>query len=52
MYYPWPGIAYLPIEDAPSYEWALVWRTGYTNPLVRALAEAATEVGPVTTTSP
>jgi DNA-binding transcriptional LysR family regulator len=49
IYYPWPGIVYLPIHDAPTYEWALVWRTAAETPLVRAFAEIAHEVGPMVT---
>jgi hypothetical protein len=40
-YYPWPGLAYLPIRDAPPCRWVLVWRTAGETPLVRALAQAA-----------
>ncbi|MFE2432521.1 LysR substrate-binding domain-containing protein [Streptomyces sp. NPDC059373] len=40
-YYPWPGLAYLPIRDAPPCRWVLVWRTAGETPLVCALARAA-----------
>jgi DNA-binding transcriptional LysR family regulator len=46
VYYPWPGIVYLPIEDAPTYEWALIWRTTSETPLIRAFEQAARDVGP------
>ncbi|GGO13812.1 LysR substrate-binding domain-containing protein [Micromonospora parathelypteridis] len=39
-FYPWPGIVYVPIRDAPSCRWALVWRTANETPAVRALAAA------------
>jgi hypothetical protein len=52
IYYPWPGIVYLPIQDAPTYQRALVWRTASTNPLIRAFTEAAAEIGPMTTNPP
>lgn len=45
-YYTHPGIAYLPIHDAPLTEWALVWpRTGESLHL-RAFAEVASRRGP------
>ncbi|MFF3496535.1 LysR substrate-binding domain-containing protein [Streptomyces sp. NPDC002795] len=40
-YYPWPGIVYLPIDDAPTGRWALVWRTDAETPLLRAYIETA-----------
>ncbi|MBM7494958.1 DNA-binding transcriptional LysR family regulator [Micromonospora luteifusca] len=39
-FYPWPGIVYAPIRDAPPCRWALVWRTVNETPAVRALAAA------------
>ncbi|MBT2545488.1 LysR family transcriptional regulator [Streptomyces sp. ISL-44] len=39
-YYPWPGVKYLPIDDAPMGRWALVWRTNAESPLVRAYVES------------
>jgi DNA-binding transcriptional LysR family regulator len=44
-FYPWPNIVYIPIRDAPPCQWALVWRTANETPLIRALAEAATDAG-------
>ncbi|MFC8127504.1 LysR family transcriptional regulator [Streptomyces sp. NPDC057302] len=41
VYYPWPGVRYLPIDDAPIGRWALVWRTNAETPLVRAYVDAA-----------
>ncbi|MFE3451692.1 hypothetical protein ACFXJ8_22485 [Nonomuraea sp. NPDC059194] len=36
QFYARPDVAYVPIHDAPSFEWALVWRnTGEVIPLVR-----------------
>lgn len=40
-YYTYPGVVYLPIEDAPMTEWALVWRVGRETPLIRAFAHLA-----------
>ncbi|GLI00519.1 LysR family transcriptional regulator [Phytohabitans aurantiacus] len=40
-YYTYPGVVYLPIEDAPPTEWALVWRTGRETPVIRAFAQLA-----------
>ncbi len=40
-YYQRPGIAYLPIRDAPLRRWALIWRNGRENPLRDAFARAA-----------
>ncbi|MGN9777577.1 LysR substrate-binding domain-containing protein [Micromonospora sp. H33] len=43
-YFPWPGITYLPVRDAPVCRWALVWRTAGQTALVSALAQAARDV--------
>ncbi|WP_433053558.1 LysR family transcriptional regulator [Dactylosporangium sp. CS-033363] len=40
-FYPWPGIAYLPIRDAAPCEWTLAWRTAKDSPAIQALAAAA-----------
>lgn len=40
-YFPWPGVAYLPLDGAPAVRWALVWRRAGSSPLVRAFAAAA-----------
>jgi DNA-binding transcriptional LysR family regulator len=40
-YYQRPGIAYLPIDDAPLGRWALIWRTATATPLIRAFADIA-----------
>jgi DNA-binding transcriptional LysR family regulator len=40
-YYPWPGITYLPVRDAPACSWALVWRTAAHTALIAALTQAA-----------
>lgn len=47
-YAAYPGVVFVPIHDAPTTEWALVWRTAHETPLVRALAHAAQDVGPST----
>ncbi|MGV9680982.1 LysR family transcriptional regulator [Nocardia sp. NPDC003482] len=39
-FYPWPGLAFVPIRDAPPCRWALVWRTAAEGPLLRAFADA------------
>lgn len=44
-YFPWPGLRYVPIHDAPPSQWALVWPRAAESPLVRALAEAARDLG-------
>lgn len=36
-YHPRPGITYLPIDDAPPFEFGFVWRTGTETRLSRAL---------------
>jgi DNA-binding transcriptional LysR family regulator len=43
-----PGVVFVPIHDAPTTEWALVWRTANETPLVRALAQAVQDVDPPT----
>ncbi|MFF4877982.1 LysR family transcriptional regulator [Micromonospora sp. NPDC000668] len=45
-YYSHPGIALLPIVDAPATEWALVWRTDNLHPRARAFVETAAALGP------
>ncbi|MET7621717.1 LysR substrate-binding domain-containing protein [Streptomyces sp. NPDC005408] len=42
-YNPLPGVAYLPIHDAPPVRWALIWHSDRELPLVRALAEVASD---------
>jgi len=39
-FYPWPNLAYVPVRDAPPCRWVFAWRTGNTNPLVRAFVDA------------
>ncbi|MEU8077907.1 LysR substrate-binding domain-containing protein [Catellatospora citrea] len=39
-FYPWPGIVYLPIRDAPPAQWTWVWLTARQTPLIRALSQA------------
>ncbi|GAA3476031.1 LysR substrate-binding domain-containing protein [Streptomyces yanii] len=43
-----PDVAFLPLHNAPPVQWALIWRTDSATPLVRALAEAATDCGDAT----
>ncbi|MGV9887177.1 LysR family transcriptional regulator [Streptomyces sp. NPDC003395] len=43
-FYPWPGLAFVPVEDAPPVPWALVWRTGEANPHALAFAEVVKAV--------
>ncbi|MFI7388137.1 LysR family transcriptional regulator [Streptomyces sp. NPDC049813] len=43
-----PGIVFLPLDDAPALAWALAWRTDADSPAVRALAQTAAELGPIT----
>ncbi|GAB2825677.1 LysR family transcriptional regulator [Actinocorallia aurea] len=40
-YYSPPGIAFVPIHDAPVNEWSLVWPASRQTPPVRAFAETA-----------
>ena len=40
------GVAFVPIHDAPPLDWALAWRTIAESPLVRAFAQAVSEIGP------
>ena len=42
-------VVYLPLHDSPPVQWALIWRTDRATPLVRALAQAATDCGDSTT---
>ncbi|MFF1275094.1 LysR family transcriptional regulator [Streptomyces marokkonensis] len=41
LYYRWPDLVYLPIQDAPLGEWALVWRTAGETALLRAFVQSA-----------
>ncbi|MEC4571985.1 LysR family transcriptional regulator [Streptomyces virginiae] len=44
-YFPYPGIAYVPLREAPSTQWALVWSsTTDRSGVVRAFAEVAEEL--------
>ncbi|MFF8276062.1 LysR family transcriptional regulator [Streptomyces lateritius] len=42
-YHPRPGIAYVPLRDAPPVEYGLIWPTAAENALIRAFVEAVTE---------
>jgi DNA-binding transcriptional LysR family regulator len=43
-FYRWPDLVFLPIEDAPLGEWALIWRTAGETALVRAFVQTAQDV--------
>ncbi|GHG28892.1 LysR family transcriptional regulator [Streptomyces zaomyceticus] len=45
-YHPRPGIAYVPLRDAPPLEYGLVWRTAADSALIRAFAAAVGSQGP------
>ncbi|MEV4115805.1 LysR family transcriptional regulator [Nonomuraea sp. NPDC049695] len=47
-FYPWPGLAFVPIRDAPPSQWALVWRTAAENPLIQAFVRAAADIAAAT----
>jgi hypothetical protein len=42
-----PGIAFLPMPDAPELQWALTWRSTNDNAAIRALARTAADFGPI-----
>ncbi|GAA2430728.1 LysR family transcriptional regulator [Actinomadura vinacea] len=42
-----PGIVFLPIHDAPTLQWALTWRSTNDSPTIRALAQTAADLGPI-----
>ncbi|MEU0938582.1 LysR family transcriptional regulator [Embleya sp. NPDC005971] len=42
-YFPRGDIAYIPIDDAPTLAWGLVWRTAAYSPLAQAFTRAATD---------
>jgi DNA-binding transcriptional LysR family regulator len=43
-----PGVVFLPLHDAPTLQWALIWRTAADSPALRALAQTAADHGPLT----
>ncbi|ROO84757.1 LysR family transcriptional regulator [Actinocorallia herbida] len=45
-YYSHPGIAFVPIHDAPATEWSLVWPAARATPLVEAFTDAARTLFP------
>ncbi|ACQ79017.1 transcriptional regulator, LysR family [Beutenbergia cavernae DSM 12333] len=47
LYSAHPGVVFVPVADAPLLTWVLTWRAQAETPLVRALARAAREVGPL-----
>jgi hypothetical protein len=46
-YYTRPDIAYVPIDDAPPAQMALVWRTGAESAVTRAFTEVVRDLGPL-----
>ncbi|NUT35318.1 MAG: LysR family transcriptional regulator [Hamadaea sp.] len=46
-YAQWPGLAFVPIADAPPLRWALIWRTDAQTDAVRDLAEIIRSRGPL-----
>ncbi|WP_371782884.1 LysR family transcriptional regulator [Streptosporangium subroseum] len=42
-----PGIVFLPLHDAPTLQWALTWRSTADSPTIRALAQTAADLGPI-----
>jgi len=42
-YHPWPGITYLPIDDAPPFKFGFVWRVGTETRLSQALVASVRE---------
>lgn len=44
-YYTPPGIAFLPVHDAPLTEWALVWPTAGESAPLRAFVQTAQDIG-------
>ncbi len=47
IYYPRPGIVYLPVPDMEALPYGLVWRSDAENDMIRALARVASELGPL-----
>ncbi|MER7557683.1 LysR substrate-binding domain-containing protein [Nocardioides sp. NPDC126508] len=45
-YYSHPGIALVPVRDAPRTEWALVWRDDDLDPRTRSFIDLASSIGP------
>lgn len=45
-YFTRPGIKFLPIRDAPSLRWGLVWRSDAESAQIRALAQVIRDLGP------
>ncbi|WP_330291220.1 LysR family transcriptional regulator [Streptomyces sp. NBC_00576] len=42
-----PGIVFLPVHDAPTIHFALTWRSTADGPTLRALAQTAADLGPI-----
>ncbi|MFD9367338.1 LysR family transcriptional regulator [Streptomyces sp. NPDC060020] len=45
QYYTPPGITFVPIDDAPLTQWALVWPSAAENPRLRAFVNSARDHG-------
>ncbi|NKE58386.1 hypothetical protein FXN61_16765 [Lentzea sp. PSKA42] len=45
-YYSTPGVAFVPVHDAPITEWVLVWRKDVLHPRGRGFVDVVTELGP------
>lgn len=43
QYYQHPDVAYVPIEDAPPYEWQFIWLTANQTSLIRTFDRTAAE---------
>lgn len=42
-----PGIVFVPIHDAPTLQFALIWPSSADSPTIRALARTAADFGPI-----
>jgi DNA-binding transcriptional LysR family regulator len=47
LYYPRPGIVYLPVTDMEALPYGLVWRSEAENEMIRVLARVVRELGPL-----
>lgn len=44
QFYQRPDVSYVPIRDAPPWEWALIWRSASDTATIKAFRETAAEV--------
>jgi DNA-binding transcriptional LysR family regulator len=42
-----PDVTYVPIQDAPLSQWALIWRTDAETDLIRSLTKIVRDIGPL-----